>query len=672
MSFSKTTKIIIATIIVIGGFALFYFFQNKSDEKNMFSLGEFNLPESFFVDDETEIKFEWTDDNKGEDLIIQSDKKSYFGINKSEIYFSVSSLNKDAQNFNLRFLFGEESAKLEKIEKINSGGITSELSLSENTFVKFDSMDGFSSSLYVGDTIQPEQTNYYKAVIAYNPNTKGEFYIEAKGDKGAYGLLDPWYNSTGLVGYWSMDGDDVDWSATTAEVIDRSGKGNNGDVVGNTKSTIGKVGQALEFDGSEDYVNVGDPVDDSLDMGIADFSVSAWIKTSSSAKEYILDKRSGGYTTGGRGFSFGISTSLICGIGDGTNYLSDSTSIGTAPINDDKWHHVVVIFDKSDVVKGYIDGVYQKEVSVSSVGDINTSGNFIIGKKSYTDNDFFNGSMDEVAVFNRTLSADEISALYKLGTRKSQVKTTGSNKMKINTSTVNRLTDGLVGHWTFDGADMDWSTNTVIDRSGQGNNGTITNMSTTTSPSIGKFGQALYFNELDDVVNLGKKSILMDPNSFGGVMGASTISLWVKKTDPVGVTRYNVMTHHLGGIDYFSAGISTSGQLRTMVNQENGTNYWPLSTSEVPSGVWTHVVFIIEGGVGYKFYINGSLDRDFPYPAIRLYDNSGMDNAYLGSNVGSTTFLEGSIDDVRVYNRALSSTEISELYDMGAKKIKIR
>lgn len=649
----KNIKVIVATIIAVFLMGIFLFFFNR--EKEIQIPIDINIPKNIILEESgEEIKFEWTDDNKGEDLIIQSDKKSYFGINKSEIYFSVSNLNKNAQNFNLRFLFGEESAKLEKIEKINSGGTTSELSLSENTFVKFDNMDGFKSSLYVGDNIQLGQTNYYKAVIAYNPNTKGEFYIEAKGDKGAYGLLDPWYNSTGLVGYWSFDGDDMDWSATTAEVIDRSGQGNNGDATNMTSASvdIGRVGQALEFDGSEDYVNAGDPVDDSLDMGIADFSVSAWIKTSSSAKEYILDKRSGGYTTGGRGFSFGISTSLICGIGDGTNYLSDSTSIGTDPINDGKWHHVVAIFDKSDVVKGYIDGVYQKEVSVSSVGDVNNSENFIIGKKSYADIDFFNGSIDEVAVFNRALSADEISALYKLGARKSQVKTTGSNKMKINTSIVNRLTSGLVGHWTFDGADMDWSSTTaeVLDRSGNGNNGDVFGE---TKSAIGKIGQALEFNGQNDYV------LLNNPQITGSEV--STFVSWFKVDDPSRlqmILYWGNFSDYLGMMQVIHASTAKCG------GTYNTINYW-VDTETVVAGEWNHLVCVYDG-TNVLAYLNGVYYGSKVYPAAVT---SGP--LYL-SRYDATKYLNGSIDEVRIYNRALSPTEITELYQMGAKKFKIK
>src|SRR3989344_6617628 len=55
------------------------------------------------------------------------------------------------------------------------------------------------------------------------------------------------------------------------------------------------------------------------------------------------------------------------------------------------------------------------------------------------------------------------------------------------------LTDGLVGYWTFDGKDTNWRTNTTNDRAGT-NHGTMTSMSTTTSPVAGKIGQGLKFD----------------------------------------------------------------------------------------------------------------------------------------------------------------------------------
>src|SRR3990167_10285368 len=82
-------------------------------------------------------------------------------------------------------------------------------------------------------------------------------------------------------------------------------------------------------------------------------------------------------------------------------------------------------------------------------------------------------------------------------------------------------TSGLVGYWTFDGADTVWTSSTAattLDKSGQGNTGTITNMSQSTSPVIGKIGQGLYFD--------GSNYVLL--NTYTGLSSALTVSGWVK------------------------------------------------------------------------------------------------------------------------------------------------
>src|SRR3989338_6109318 len=81
---------------------------------------------------------------------------------------------------------------------------------------------------------------------------------------------------------------------------------------------------------------------------------------------------------------------------------------------------------------------------------------------------------------------------------------------------------GLVGYWTFDGKDTNWGTNKTNDLSGQGNTGTLTNMSTTTSPVVGKLGQGLKFDGSDDYVNVA------DAVSWDFGTNSFTLSFWFR------------------------------------------------------------------------------------------------------------------------------------------------
>ena len=72
-----------------------------------------------------------------------------------------------------------------------------------------------------------------------------------------------------------------------------------------------------------------------------------------------------------------------------------------------------------------------------------------------------------------------------------------------NVTITNSISNGLVGHWTFDGKDVDWATGNVADVSGTGNNGTIVSMATSSAPTVGIQGQAFDFDGTNDYVNTG-------------------------------------------------------------------------------------------------------------------------------------------------------------------------
>ena len=117
---------------------------------------------------------------------------------------------------------------------------------------------------------------------------------------------------------------------------------------------------------------------------------------------------------------------------------------------------------------------------------------------------YFSGKLDEVRMYNRELSATEVAGLYQASGR----------KITVNSSQNSLVTDGLVGLWSFNGSDISGST--VIDKSGNGKNGTITGAAAT----IGKVGQAINFNGTSDSIDLG--------NVYNGV---KSVTFWVKTED---------------------------------------------------------------------------------------------------------------------------------------------
>jgi hypothetical protein len=84
------------------------------------------------------------------------------------------------------------------------------------------------------------------------------------------------------------------------------------------------------------------------------------------------------------------------------------------------------------------------------------------------------------------------------------------------------ISNGLVGYWTFDGGSIDWRTNTIRDVSGNGNTGSLVTMSTSSSPTLGKIGQAMKFQGFPDRISMGN---VLHPT------GAFTYSAWVYVTN---------------------------------------------------------------------------------------------------------------------------------------------
>jgi hypothetical protein len=194
---------------------------------------------------------------------------------------------------------------------------------------------------------------------------------------------------------------------------------NDGALVNGPVWTTGQINDALGFDGVNDYVDVGDPIDGSLDFGAGDsFTISAWIKWNKT----VYDQRdavivhkvrtdSGGYFREGYALKVWMGT-LVFGLEDigGAN-----TQIrGATYINDNAWHHVVGVRDTAtDKVYVYVDG----GSDAAPVTDVTNSTlansiEFGIGRTHDYYQTYFGGILDDVQVYNRALSDEEVEELY--------------------------------------------------------------------------------------------------------------------------------------------------------------------------------------------------------------------------------------------------------------------
>jgi len=202
---------------------------------------------------------------------------------------------------------------------------------------------------------------------------------------------------TDTAGHWKLD----ETSGTTA--ADSSGKGNSGVVSGAVWTTAGRLNGALAFDGVDDHVTVAAPTVD-LKPSSA-FAISAWVKYSATD------------TSGGDVASMGDSYALrVQPTGDvktffynGTTWNA-STSSGVNTKNG-SWHHLVGQYTGSSL-QVYIDGTLNHQAAFSGAIAYTLGPSFLLGQNGNGDSTHnFNGTIDQVRVYGRALSAAEIAAL---------------------------------------------------------------------------------------------------------------------------------------------------------------------------------------------------------------------------------------------------------------------
>ncbi len=224
-------------------------------------------------------------------------------------------------------------------------------------------------------------------------------------------LNNRWTN--GLVLLQTFNGQDMDWGSTTAEALDRSGQGNNGDVKNGAAPVIGEVGQALQFDGVDDYVEVPDSASLDSPATTQALTISVWeyLKAYPPTETYLVSKDYNFYE-----FRIFSSGELRLYLGDGTSYTSYNSGY-IVPLNE--WHHLAVTVDGT-YVKFYVDGSLVSTLSQTNVLG-NTTLPLDIGWRSEHQWNTFHGTIDEVRIYNRALSASEILEHYQAGIRKTRI-----------------------------------------------------------------------------------------------------------------------------------------------------------------------------------------------------------------------------------------------------------
>ncbi len=213
-------------------------------------------------------------------------------------------------------------------------------------------------------------------------------------------------NRNGLVGRWLVPGKQTGTVATPTLCLDDSGKGNHGTVVSNANYGIIFSRPAMTFDGSSQYVIVGSP--SVLNFGVINFSISAWVKTASGASFIVVVAKANQTLT--QYYLVVANGKVAAQEGNGFQ------GIGSVTVSDGNWHHIVAVFPTIGTLNIYTDAK-QEIVSGGDIYGANLiSNDVMIGARRNNSNSdafrFFNGSINDVRVYRRALSAAEIRAIY--------------------------------------------------------------------------------------------------------------------------------------------------------------------------------------------------------------------------------------------------------------------
>jgi hypothetical protein len=384
----------------------------------------------------------------------------------------------------------------------------------------------------------------------------------------------------------------------------------------------------------------------------------------------------------------------------------------------DRWHHLVIDYDADDVslvtnefgmMRGYVDGVLACEIAPSDLFVL--YGGFNFGTYRSASGRWWNGQIDETAMWERLLTTDEIDALYQAGNNEESI----SDLVVSDTG----LTNELVAYWNFDGACGPNTSWVVTNQAaalggvatydtgpadltlygGEYGQGTIyaypltTNVSLTSATGVG----ALIGNGTNNYAHLGGNplnsqqdltvSVWFWPNTGGtGYAGTTTRAFVFETTDPTatyapisfGIRGTTITTPSWVYTNSYANGTPTCDfQWYGMFSDSSK----PYADTYVPANLvdqWHHVVQIYRTVSGSLTLSNSEpytnemecwLDGVMTTNQFYTKTNVSVTNL-LGFNIGTYRtatgrWFNGYIDEVAMWQRALSPAEVSQLYAVG-------
>jgi hypothetical protein len=462
--------------------------------------------------------------------------------------------------------------------------------------------------------------------------------------------------TSGLVGWWPFNGN----------ANDESGNGNNGTVNGATLTTdrFGVANKAYNFDGVDDFISLANSGSINFSGGI---TFSAWVKTNDVRLASIVDKETNcvsyGYRINTRDNGQFWAEHSCYGNGQPGSYGAIASINYTA----NTWYFIVGTLDLLTGNRIYINGNLVDQGAVTQL--INNSKNIEFGRSTLPQGEYFWGKIDDIAIYNRALTQQEITNLYNssvpptltlsssqgfINCEQSSILTASSSSSAQPCSKVDlpaTLQNGLVGYWPFCG--------NANDASGNGNNGTV-NGATLTTDRFGNANRAYSFDG-----SLTSAPFILTNTPFQVNSNQFSISFWLQRNslnlNPSWLL--DIRSNPLSGNFEIIADDSTL----TFLNYNSQINV-PIFTINHQIGIvstnWYHFLCTSSNNIT-KLYVNSQLVGQSNTPISIPSGGSFFIGKHGSFDLSTNTSHNGKIDDIAIYNRALTASEIQQLYNLG-------
>jgi hypothetical protein len=450
-------------------------------------------------------------------------------------------------------------------------------------------------------------------------------------------------------------------------ILDSSGNENHGLTMGSDYVEDGVLGGARSFNGTSDWVDLGNLGDPSAG------TISFWLNLDSESintQQYLLDGRG----TGNWWFLYDYTTGA-CTDTEGNMCFNGLVEIPSNLLAGDTWYNVTVTLNSSQS-QIFLDG---RLIDTGSGLDPSFA-SVRIGTR-YTNSSYLNGSIDEVLISNVVRSADEIKRLYQIGYEKMVQGAHTSAELDIgSTADVEAVswtpvgdntgdgetpysTTGLVGQWNFN--ESSGTTADNVGSCGSSCDGTLSGFSSTSGQDVvvgsgwtsdnRRWGDgALMFDGSNDYVSTTETATDLGINGSA----SRTVEAWVY-----------TQSFNNGGI--FEMGTESVGEdfsLRTMTTENLWrAQFWgsDLDFTYESKGKWVYLAMTYDGSDIYV-YADGLQVASL---SINL-NTTNTKNFSIGR--WSSYYFDGVIDSLRLYSRALNSTEILSNYQSGNIEMKYR